>query len=476
MTAIPEPGTEIDGFRIGSRIHSGGMAVICRVSGPDTGFPLVMKIPRLGFGEPAGTVIGFEVEQMLLAALQGSHVPRYVAAGDVTVEPYLVMEYIEGQVLSEWTARAPLAPAEVARLGTALAAAAHSLHRQDVVHCDIKPRNVIIRPGGEAVLIDFGLARHGHFPDLLAEEFSQPLGSPPYMAPEQIFGVRCDPRSDVFAIGAILYELATGRLPFGAPASIGGLRKRLYRDPLPPRAVVASIPEWLQEIILRCLEIDAGRRYGSASQLAFDLANPDQVIVTERGRRLKRSGPWLRLRRWLRAAGYEPALCPQPSTRVGAAPIILVAVATAHGNEAQFDALREAVRRASTLYSEYRVACVTVIKPTPVMGGATEEETETGRHIRQLVRLRHWAEPLKLPVQRLTFHVLEANDAAEALLKYACANQVDQIIIGAPPAGLPLRGVLATVASRVMAEAPCTVTVVRARDAWERSPAAVSFP
>jgi nucleotide-binding universal stress UspA family protein len=142
---------------------------------------------------------------------------------------------------------------------------------------------------------------------------------------------------------------------------------------------------------------------------------------------------------------------------------VLVAVATAHTNEAQFEALREAVRRASVLNSQYRVACATVIRPESVVGSATEEGTATSQHIRQLVNLRHWAEPLDLPSERLTFHVLESNDPAEALLKYAKANHVDQIIIGAPPPGMPLRSVLTTVASKVMAEAPCTVTIVRSR-------------
>ena len=93
------------------------------------------------------------------------------------------------------------APEEIARLGTAIALALHDLHRQDVVHLDLKPTNVLFRPNGEAVLIDFGLAHHGHFPDLLAEELRIPLGNWVYMAPEQVLGVRCDPRSDIFALG-----------------------------------------------------------------------------------------------------------------------------------------------------------------------------------------------------------------------------------------------------------------------------------
>ncbi len=458
------PGVEIDGFLLGERLHAGGMALLFEVTKPGMDFPLLMKVPRLGHGESAGTIIGFEVEQMLLAALTGPYVPRFVACGDITEKPYIVMEHIDGRVLSEWADSAPHPAEEVARLGAALAAAAHSLHQQDAVHLDLKPRNALIRPSGEAVLIDFGLAHHGHFPDLLAEEFSAPLGSPPYMAPEQIFHVRCDPRSDIFAIGAMLYELATGRLPYGAPSTIAGLRKRLWNDPTPPRALVPALPEWLQEVILRCLEVDASKRYGSAAQLAFDLSHPDQVVITERGRRLHAAGMTTRFRSWFRAAGYEPAPCPQPSSRINSAPIVLVAVATTHTNEAQFESLRQAVRRAATLDAACRVAVATVIKPEPIVGSATQDGTSTSQHIKHLVHLRHWAKKLQLPPERLTFHVLESSDPADALLKYARSNHVDQIVIGAPPPGLPLRSLFGTVATCVMVEAPCSVTVVRTRE------------
>ena len=110
MTALAEAGDVIEGFRIEERIHAGGMGVIFRVSsveGPDRGFPLIMKIPRLGPGEPGESVITYEVEEMMLGALTGPHVPRFVAAGDVTKQAYLVMEYVQGQSLAEWTDAAP---------------------------------------------------------------------------------------------------------------------------------------------------------------------------------------------------------------------------------------------------------------------------------------------------------------------------------------------------------------------------------
>jgi len=101
---------------------------------------------------------------------------------------------------------------------------------------------------------------HRHYPDLLAEELRFPVGNWSYMSPEQVLGVRCDPRSDLFALGALLYELATGKQPFGMPQSAAQLRRRLYRDPVPPRGIAPGTPEWLQEVILHCLEVDGRER------------------------------------------------------------------------------------------------------------------------------------------------------------------------------------------------------------------------
>lgn len=460
MGYLPEPGELIDGFLVGERIHSGGMGVVHRVSRFDLMFPAVMKVPRLGPGEPATSVISFEVEQNVLAALDDPHVPRFVAAGDITVRPYLVMEEVKGRSLSEWVGQAPLPAAEVAQLGLALASALDALHRQEAIHLDLKPSNVIIRPDGTAVLIDLGLAHHAHYPDLLAEEYRRPIGSAPYLSPEQVVGVRSDPRSDLFSLGVVLYELATGRLPFGFPGP-RSLRRRLWRVPDPPRALVPDVPEWLQEVVLHCLEPDAARRPASAAQVAFDLAHPEQVQVGERGRRTRKVGPLALLGRWLRAAGYVPAPVPLPSSQVASAPILLVAVATQHGDEATLQALRQTVHRLLAAPGPHRLACVTVIRPVSELGGSREDETAARQRIRHLAVLRGWAEPLGLAAGQASFHVLEASGPADALLTFARQNRVDHIVIGAPARDIPLRGLLGTVATQVAMDAPCTVTLVR---------------
>ena len=457
------PGSEIDGFRLGEMIHVGSMASIYRLTGPQGPLPLIMKIPRLGPGERAVNVIGFEVCRMVLGALaQGPHHPTLVAYGDVETTPYLVMEHVEGVRLSEWVGRAPLPSQEIVRLGSALALALDDLHRQDVVHLDLKPTNVLYRASGEVVLVDFGLAHHSHYPDLLAEELRFPVGNWVYMSPEQALGVRCDPRSDIYALGGLLYELATGRLPFGRPRSVAELRKRLYRDPVPPRAIVPVTPGWLQEIILRCLEVDARERYATAEQVAFDLANPSGVALSERGSRRRRARWWTLLRRRLRAARFEPAPCPTPSSQPKAAQVVVVALALRQTDQALSAALLGATRRVIAADPDCRIACVTVVPPSAALSGEGDENTATGRHIRRLVELRRWAKPMELTEERLTYHVLESDKPALALTDYVKMNDVDQILIGASGSAAPAR-LFAGVCAQIVAEVPCSVTVVRPR-------------
>jgi nucleotide-binding universal stress UspA family protein len=282
------------------------------------------------------------------------------------------------------------------------------------------------------------------------------------MAPEQVLGVRCDPRSDIYALGGILYELATARTPFGKPDSMAQLRRRLYRDPVPPRSLNGAVPPWLQEIILHCLEMDARDRYASAAEVAFDLANPAQVAITERGTRLRRAGWPALFRQWMRARQFEPAPCPPPSVMVGPAPTILVAIDAAQSDETLLEALRDAARRAIVAFEQCRIACATVVPPAASLDGEGDEYTATGRHIKYLVALRRWAKPLQLPEERVTYHVLESEKPAVALLDYARMNDVDEILIGAPRNGAPAR-LFPGVSAQVVAEAPCSVMAVRPR-------------
>jgi len=298
-------------------------------------------------------------------------------------------------------------------------------------------------------------------PDLLAEEFTIPMGTYPYIAPEQYLRCRDDPRSDLFALGAMLYALATGRNPWGTPETLRGVRKRLWRDPLPPRAIRPDLPEWMQEIILRALEVDPADRYQSAAQMLFDLTNPAQVVLTARGMKLRQDSAltvWRRKRRMRRLAAFAPPA--SIAAQVEAAPILMVAVDLSPAMEPLAAALRGAVRRMLVIEPEARVACVNVIK-TAVLGvdSGTDEEG-TNLHVARLVALRHWGADLDLPEERLTFAVLESSDPGQALIDHATQNPVSHILMGARGHSTRRR-YLGSVSSQVVAEAPCSVTVIR---------------
>lgn len=464
MTRL-RPGTELDGFAIGDLLHTGGMADLFRVtyaSGRAEPFPMVMKVPRMGGGEGAENIVSFEVEHQLLQAVHGVHVPRFVAAGDLARQPYLVMEYVHGRtlqaVLDDAFASKQRPDAEtIARIGRLLAHAAHALHKQDAVHLDLKPANVVLRENGGAVLLDFGLSWHAHYPDLLAEELRKAVGSPAWMAPEQVVGVRGDPRSDIFAIGVMLYELATGELPFGAPETQGGLRQRLWMEPAPPRRHAPQTPPWLQEVILRCLEPEAARRYPSAAHLAFDLAHPAQVKLGPRAERTEGIPFTQQFKRWIKAAGmhYQPS--PLPTQRIAEVPIVMVAVPHQDVTEATLYSLRESVGRSLGICPGARLAVVTVIDG--VSGAGEQEESQV--HRSHLERLRLWAQALPLEGHQTSYHVLESGDVAKALLAYAESNQVSLIVLGAATHGLSIQRLKPTVPTRVAMEAPCSVLLVK---------------
>jgi serine/threonine protein kinase len=460
VNSLIQPGAVLDGFTIGECVHHGGMATLWSVTHSDISAPLLMKIPRVGEGEDPAAIVSFEMEQMILPRLKGPHGPAWFATGDFAKQAYVVIERIPGTTLYKRLPDLPLGYEEARVMVGKIATALADLHRQDVVHHDIKPSSIMFRESGEAVLIDYGLSHHNHLPDLLQEEFRVPFGTAPYMAPERLNGVRDDPRSDLFSLGVLLYFFTTGVRPFGETETLSGMRRRLWRDPHPPRWLKADYPPWLQEIVLRCLEIDPSKRYPTASQLAFDLGHPDQVKLTARAERLQRD-PWTMV--WHRRFNQGIAI-PKPKSDIAAqlasSPIVAVALDTSEGSDQMNAALRHTAERILATLPSARLACLNVLKLGRLTIDRTLDEQGHNKHVDRLVALKHWASPLKLDEHRLTVHVLEAIDPASAILEFATVNHVDHIIIGAREhSGVLAR--LGSVSSKVASEAPCTVTVVR---------------
>lgn len=457
-----ESGAKLDGYLIGERLHRGVMASIWSVSHPDFSGPLVMKVPLMSEGIDPAAIVGFEMEAMILPRLSGPHVPRFLAQGDFGVQPYLVMEQIPGPSLLPTLLRLPLPWTEVASLGRSIATALDDIHRQHVVHLDVKPSNLLTRPTGELVLVDFGLSHHDELPDLMGEEFRLPYGTAPYMAPEQVLGHRKDPRSDQFALGVLMYFFLTGVRPFGDPQRLSGLKRRLWRDPVPPRKLIPDCPPWLQEVILRCLEVHPAWRFPTAGHLGVALQHPDQIKLTTRSEKV-RQDPFLTVIR-RRFADHQLALpkAKAPARHDGDAPILAVAIDLSAEAAPIAETLRTMVSRMLPTLPGARVACINVLKQGRITLDQTLDAQGRNIHHQRLVELRSWAIPLDLEEGRITYHVLESPDPASAILQYANANHVDHLVIGARASSLR-RSLLGSVSSQVAAQAPCTVTVVRSR-------------
>ena len=459
---IFQEGKVVDGFVLGKEVHRGGMASLFSATKEGIDIPILLKIPRVGRDQPVESLIGFETELTILRSLKSPYVPKYLGSGNMATRPYIAMERVEGRPLEDLIKEGKVFSIdEVVRIGADLAQAVQSLHAQDAIHLDIKPENILIDDKGKLTLIDFGLSHHARYPDLLAEAMRKGVGSAPYISPEQVAGIRSDSRSDIFSIGVIMYELLTGELPFGNPQTMSGLRKRMWAEAFPPRAIRKEIPRWLQEVILRCLEARADDRYQSATRLRQVLRDHESVKLTERADRVEPLSFWENLKRMFRAAGYEPSPSPRPSMGNQDAPLMVAAIDTRQSDEDLRERMQTTAKNLLQAYPESRLVCLSTISSTPTFEGNQENETASGIVRGHLVQLMDWAKPLKLPPERISYHVLEALDPASRIVEFAKDNDASLILIGAshklPNKVTPWR----TSMTKIVEEAPCSVHIVR---------------
>jgi serine/threonine-protein kinase len=259
-----------------------GMASIFRARDLRTDRAVAIKVPHPEMESDPLYFERFRREGEIGAKLDHPSVIK-VFVGDDRSRTYMVMEWVEGRLLRQVLNEQSKLPAERAvKLTLAICDALDYIHRNGVVHRDLKPENIMVGAQDRIKLIDFGIAAKAGSRRITFAKLSNTMGTPDYISPEQIKGKRGDARSDLYALGVILYEMLTGKAPFQGPNAFAIMNDRLLNYPVPPREIDPAVSPQLQEIIYRALERDPRNRYASAREFAWDLQHQDQVGMSER--------------------------------------------------------------------------------------------------------------------------------------------------------------------------------------------------
>jgi serine/threonine-protein kinase len=281
MTAL-HSGDTLDQYRIENLVARSGMASIFRGTDLRTGQPVAIKIPHPEMEADVVLFDRFKREKEIGQKLNHPHVMR-VMPDDGQSQIYMVMEWVEGRLLRQILMEQKKLPVERAiGITVRVAKALDYIHSHGVVHRDLKPENIMVDSEDNIKLIDFGIAGHEGSRRLTFAKLSQVMGTPDYISPEQVKGKRGDGRSDIYALGVMLYEMLTGKVPFQGPNAFAIMNDRLLNSPIPPREIDPALSPELQEIIYRALERDPANRYATAHEMAWDLEHQDQVGVAER--------------------------------------------------------------------------------------------------------------------------------------------------------------------------------------------------
>src|SRR5580698_8350578 len=282
MTKQLKPGEQSEHYRIDDVVAEGPMASVFKGIDLRTNQPVAIKAPQMAAESDPVFFERFRREAEIGRKLDHPGVVKVFPRED-RGGVYLVMEWVEGPLLRSILAREGKLPVDRAvKIAQEVCDALYYIHSRGVVHRDLKPENIVVDADDRIKLIDFGIAGEEGARRLTFGKFSNVMGTPDYISPEQIQGKRGDARSDVYALGAILYEMLTGRPPFQGENPFAIMNDRLLNHPVPPRELNPEIPPALQEIVYRALERDRRNRYSSANEMAWDLAHMDQVTPSDR--------------------------------------------------------------------------------------------------------------------------------------------------------------------------------------------------
>ncbi len=276
------PGDRLDDYELEEIVATSGMATVFRARDVRTRAQVAIKVPHPEVVSDPTMFDRFRREEEIGTRIDHPGVMK-VFANPERSQVYMVMEWLDGRLLRQVLNDEKKLPVERAvKLAVGICSALEHVHANGVVHRDLKPENIMVGPGDEIHLIDFGIAASAGARRLTFAHFSQSMGTPDYISPEQVRGKRGDARSDVYALGVMLYEMLTGVVPFSGPNPFAVMNDRLLNQPVPPRAIESSISPQLQEIVYRAMEREQKNRYASAREMAHDLLHPDEVGIAER--------------------------------------------------------------------------------------------------------------------------------------------------------------------------------------------------
>lgn len=277
-----QAGDQLDHYSLDSLVARSGMASIFKATDLATGRQVAVKVPHTEVEADPALFERFKREELIGIKLDHPGVVK-VFKDDDRSRMYMAMEWVEGTLLRNMLKSGQrIDPERAVRITIAICDALEYIHSHGVVHRDLKPENIMVAPDDSIKLIDFGIAANAGSRRLTFAAFSPAMGTPDYIAPEQVKGKRGDARTDIYATGVMLYEMLTGKVPFEGPNPLAVMNDRLLNDPTPPRDIDPSISPQLQEIIFRALERDPTNRYHTAREMANDLRHQDQVGVTVR--------------------------------------------------------------------------------------------------------------------------------------------------------------------------------------------------